>query len=168
MATATWVRDELDRQGVAYREMHHPESYTAQEVAHQEHISGHRVAKVVVVMADGRPVELILPASRRVQLERVCELLQARDVRLATEDEMDHYFNDCERGAIPALRHWRDVEVLMDGWLMGRGDILFQAGTHCDAIRMRFDDWFTMVNPRVEMFSEPLNAPRDEPEELED
>ena len=29
------------------------------------------------------------------------------------------------------------------------------AGTHSDAIRMQFDDWFAMVEPRVEMFSEP-------------
>jgi Ala-tRNA(Pro) deacylase len=168
MATATWIRNELDRQGVPYREMHHPETYTAQEVAHQEHMSGHRVAKVVVVMADGRPVECILPASRRVCLERVAELLDAREVRLATEEEMDHYFSDCERGAIPALRHWRDVEVLMDGWLHVSGDILFQGGTHSDAIRMRFDDWFAMVNPRVEMFSEPAGGVQGCPSEMED
>ena len=168
MATATWVRNELESRGLAYREMHHPEAYTAQEVAHREHVSGHRVAKVVVVMADGRPVELILPASRRVQLSRVRELLNAREVRLATEEEMDQYFDGCERGAIPALRHWHGVEVMMDAWLMGTGDILFQAGTHCDAIRMNFDDWFALVDPRVEMFSEALDGRHTDAEETDD
>src|SRR5262249_23932119 len=132
---------------------------TAQAVAQQEHVSGHRVAKVVGVMADGNPIELILPASRRVRLDWVRELLGALDVRLATEEELDHYFTDCERGAIPALRHWRNVEVLMDGHLRVAGDILLQAGPHCDAVRMRFDDWFQMVTPRVELFSEPVGAP---------
>jgi Ala-tRNA(Pro) deacylase len=69
MATATWIRQELDQRGVAYQEMHHPEVYTAQEVAQREHVSGHRVAKVVCVIADGRPIELVLPASRRVNLD---------------------------------------------------------------------------------------------------
>ena len=46
-------------------------------LAQREHFSGHRVAKVVVAMVDGRPVELILPASRRVRLDRVQRLLGA-------------------------------------------------------------------------------------------
>lgn len=158
MATATWVRDELTQGGVPFEELHHPEAYTAQAVAQREHVSGHRVAKVVVVIADGRPVELILPASRHVVFDRVRELLGAHAVRLATEDEMDRHFTGCERGAIPALRHWRDTDVLMDEALRRPGDIVFQAGTHSDAIRLRFDDWFRLVRPRVESFSEPLRV----------
>src|SRR5262249_55186841 len=144
MATATWVREELDQRGVRYEELHHPDAYTAQQVAQGEHVSGHRVAKVVGVIADGRPVELILPASRRVLLDRVGELLGAREVRLATEDELGRHFTDCEPGAIPALRHWRDVELIMDSHLRHDGDILICGGTHRDAVRVRFDDWFAM------------------------
>jgi Ala-tRNA(Pro) deacylase len=155
MATATWVREELDRKGVAYEELHHNDAFTAQELAQREHVSGHRVAKVVGILADGRPKELVLPASRRVMLDRIRQLLGANEVRLASEDELERYFPDCELGAIPALRHWRDVDVIMDGHLNNAGNILILGGTHCDAIRMRFDDWFEMVNPRVEMFSEP-------------
>jgi Ala-tRNA(Pro) deacylase len=162
MSTATWIRDELDQHGVTYRECHHREAFTAQAVAQQEHISGHRVAKVVVAMVDGRPVELILPASRRVVLDWVRDLLGAREARLANEEEMDRYFTGCERGAIPALRHWQDVEVLMDRTLRTSGDILFQAGTHCDAVCLRFEDWFRLVNPRVEIFSAPTHQPMDQ------
>jgi Ala-tRNA(Pro) deacylase len=155
MATATWVRNELDQRGIAYEELHHPDAYTAQGVAQREHISGHRVAKVVCAMVDGEPLEIVLPASRRVILDWVRELLGAHEIRLATEDEMKQFFPDCEPGAIPAMRHWRGVDVLMDCHLRVDGDILIQGGTHCDAIRMRFDDWFDLVNPRVELLSEP-------------
>ena len=64
MATATWVKEILEKRGITYEETHHPVAFTAQQVAQSEHISGNCVAKVVVAMADGRPVELILPASR--------------------------------------------------------------------------------------------------------
>ncbi len=151
MATATWVRDELEEHGIAYEEMHHPEAYTAQSVAQQEHVSGHRVAKVVCVIMDGQPVELVLPASRRVSLDLVRRVLRARALRLATEDELQRYFNDCETGAIPALRHWKGIDVVMDGNLHVDGDIFILGGTHRDAVRMRFDDWFDLVQPRVEM-----------------
>jgi Ala-tRNA(Pro) deacylase len=145
----------LERRGVRFEELHHLEAYTAQEVAQREHMSGHRVAKVVVVIADGRPVELILPASRHVSLERVRTVIPAQEVRLATEDEMVKFFSDCEVGAMPALRHWTDVDVLMDRSFTVEGDILFQAGTHADAVRLNFRDWYEMVQPRVATFSEP-------------
>jgi len=154
MATASWVREELDRRGVEHEELCHREAYTAQEVAEHEHVSGNRVAKVVCIMADGRPVELILPASRRVALDWVRTLLGANEVRLASEDELAAYFTDCEIGAIPALRHWDGVDVIMDGHLACDGDIFILGGTHRDAIRMKFDDWFAMVDPDVELISE--------------
>jgi Ala-tRNA(Pro) deacylase len=50
-------------------------------------------------------VEVILPASRHVSLDRVRTVLGAREVRLATEAEMEKFFTDCKVGAIPALRH---------------------------------------------------------------
>lgn len=158
MATPEWVRKVLRLRGVRFEELHHSEVYTAQEVAHLEHISGHRVAKVVVVMADGRPVELVLPATRQVRLDRVRALLGAAELRLATEKEMAKFFTDCEVGAVPPLRHWQGVDVLMDQSLEVEGDILFQAGTHADAVRLNFHDWYALVRPQVASFSEPAAA----------
>jgi Ala-tRNA(Pro) deacylase len=158
MATPLWIRKMLQLRGIPFEELHHFEVYTAQEVAQREHFSGHRVAKVVVVMADGHPLELVLPASRQVDLDRVRTELHAHEIRLATEPEMEKYFTDCEVGAIPALRHWKDVDVLMDRSLNVEGKILFQAGTHADAVRLNFRDWYEMVNPQVATFSEPENV----------
>jgi Ala-tRNA(Pro) deacylase len=145
----------LQIRGIPFEELHDSEAYTAQEVAQREHFSGHRVAKVVVVMVDGRPVELVLPASRHVNLDRVRTILAANEVRLANEEEMEKFFTDCEVGAIPPLRHWPKVDVVMDRLLNLEGNILFQAGTHADAIRLNFQDWYQLVNPQVATFSEP-------------
>jgi hypothetical protein len=43
----------------------------------------------------------------------------------------------------------------MDRSLNVEGDILFQAGTHSDAVRLSFRDWYELVNPQVATFSEP-------------
>jgi Ala-tRNA(Pro) deacylase len=158
MATPMWIRTMLELRGIPFEEVHHAEVYTAQEVAQREHFSGHRVAKVVVIMVDGRPVELILPASRHVDLDRVRTVLHAEDVRLATEAEMERYFTGAEVGAIPALRHWKNVDVLMDRSLNVEGPILFQAGTHADAVRLNFRDWYEMVNPQVATLSDAVEV----------
>ncbi len=157
MATPTWIRKMLELRGIPFEELHHPDVYTAQEVAQREHVSGHRLARVVVAMVDGRPVELILPASRHVDLDRVRQVLGAGKARLATEAEMEKYFTDCEVGAVPALRHWKDLDVLMDRSLNVEGPMVFQAGTHADAIRLNFRDWYEMVHPQVATFSEPAD-----------
>ena len=160
MATSTWIKNVLERRGIAFEELHHRVAFTAQEVAQNEHVSGHRLAKVVVVLADGRPVVLVLPASRRVVLDRVKEQLGASDIRLASEAEMDTIFTDCETGAVPPLRHWKDVAVVMDVSIPPEGDLLFQAGTHEDVIRLKSRDWFGLVNPLVGSFSEPEHVAR--------
>jgi len=158
MATVSWIKSMLEKRGVQYEELRHPVAFTAQEVAQSEHVSGHCLAKVVVVMADERPVELILPASRRILLGRVRTLVEADEVRLASEAETNRIFTDCETGAIPPLRHWRDVAVLMDASLSNARELVFQAGTHEDAIRLKFQDWLSLVNPRVEFFTQPEHA----------
>ncbi len=39
--------------------------------------------------------------------------------------------------------------------MASRGDLVFQAGTHEDVIRLKFQDWFRLVAPLVGWFSEP-------------
>jgi Ala-tRNA(Pro) deacylase len=149
-----WMKALLDRGGMRYEERHHRTAYTAQEVAAAEHVSGHRVAKVVVAMADGRPVELVLPASRRVDLDRLRQALGAGEVRLASEEEIQKIFPDCEVGAIPPVDHWRDVPVVMDPTLKCEGNIVVQAGTHEDAVCIAYADWFATVRPRIAAFAQ--------------
>ena len=162
MATANWIKNMLDMRGVPYEERRHRAASTARGVARREHVSSHCVAKVVIVLADWKPVELILPADHRVVLDRVRELLNAKEVRLASEAEMDRTFTECQTGAIPPLRHWKDVTVLVDASLqdIDADDLVFQAGTHEDAIRLKYRDWFRLMRPLVESFSEPDPDPR--------
>ncbi len=68
---------------------------------------------------------------------------------------MERIFTDCETGAIPPLRRWKDVTVMMDSSMSSARELVFQAGTHEDAIRLNYQDWFALVSPRVEFFAVP-------------
>ena len=46
----------------------------------------------------------------------------------------------------------------MDASMQVEGEMLFQAGTHQDVIRLKFQDWLRLVSPRVASFSEPESA----------
>src|SRR5262245_16791777 len=157
MSIPLWARNTLQERGVAFRETHHPREFTSQRVAAAEHVSGHRLIKVVMVMADDKPIELVLPATRRVLLDRVKLLLGAQRVRLASETEMEQIFPECEVGAIPPLSQKPGVPMIMDSDLDRDGEIVMQAGTHEDAIRMNYRDWFALVRPQVASFTEQLH-----------
>lgn len=157
MGARTWVTERL--KGAAFEEVHHSRAMTATELAHHEHVSGHRVAKVVVVFADGKPTMLVLPASHRVVMWRVKEALGVKEVRMAEEGDLLRLYPDCEVGAEPPLAPCDWVPVLMDEAMRVDGDIVFNGGTHTDGIRMRFEQWFRRVGPRVASFTEETGAP---------
>lgn len=163
MVTLAWIKDALDSRGVKYVEVQHGEAFSAQEAAESEHVSGHHVAKVVVVIVKERPLVLVLPAPRYADLERVAHILDATDVKLASEADIQHYFPDCEMGAVPALRHPNGAALLMDHSLKTAGDVIFAGGTRTDAIRMSFGDWFKVAHPRIASFST-ADAPAKSPD----
>jgi Ala-tRNA(Pro) deacylase len=165
MTMPTWVRSQLESSGIHHALRHHPPVYSSQELAEIEHISGNQVAKVVVAVSDGTPVLLVLPASRQVNLRKAARLLHKRHLRLASENEIRLFFPDCEVGAIPPLNHWRNVPVVVDNSGFESGHLLFQAGTHEEAILVSYNDWFSLVQPQVADFSEPVQASRHEQDE---
>lgn len=153
MGAKAWVTECLKGSGAAFAEVHHQTAATAQDLAHYEHVSGHRVAKVVAVFADGKPVMLVLPASHRVALGRVREALGAAQIRLAEEADLARLFPDSELGAEPPIPRGDGVPVLMDEAMRVEGDIVFSGGTHQDGIRMDFERWYAIVRPAVASFA---------------
>lgn len=139
----------LDGEHVPYELQQHSIAYTAQQVAASEHISGRLVAKVVIVLANGGPVLLALPASSRVDFERVKQVLHARDVRLADETEVAPLFPDCEVGAMPPFGSLYELPVVVDQHLADDERIVFPVGTHTETMRLRYDDFARLVKPVV-------------------
>jgi Ala-tRNA(Pro) deacylase len=154
MSIPNWIESTLVLEQVPYQSRHHRPRFTAQEVAAEEHVSGYRMAKVVVVKADEGMVEVVVPAPQRINIDAVRRALGCKTCRLATELEIAEQFTDCELGAIPPLRHWAGVPILMDRHLMElKGPLMFQAGTHEDAIEMEFSDWYRITQPREGNFT---------------
>lgn len=159
MSLPRWVASTLEAEHVPYRILHHRPCFTAQEVAAAEHVSGHRLAKVVVVMAEEEMIFVVLPASQRLDLRAVSKMMHSADCRLATEQEMAERFPDCEVGALPPLPHWEGVTILADKRLTEvDGPIVFQAGTHEDAIEITSTDWTRMAHPTIGRFTTPMNS----------
>jgi Ala-tRNA(Pro) deacylase len=139
---------------VPYAVVPHRPAFSAQEEAAATHVAGRDWAKVVVCFIDGEPVEAVVPASSHVNLERLLELAGGRAIRLAHEDELKRLFPDCELGAMPPFGPLYGQTVYVDAVHASEPEIVFNAGTHRDAITMRWNDFVKMINPIVGKFAE--------------
>jgi Ala-tRNA(Pro) deacylase len=136
---------------VPFQVHHHPEAFTAQEVAAAEHVPGRELAKVVLVSGDGRMAMAVVPAPKQVDLDKVANAIGSNAVQLASEEELSAQFPDCDTGAMPPMGNGTlyDVPVYVDGALQGQGTIVFNACTHTDAIHMGYADFERLVKPEV-------------------
>jgi Ala-tRNA(Pro) deacylase len=156
MTIAASVGNFLERERIPYRTIAHPVAYTAQEEAAVSHVPGRQWAKTVVCMADDQPIQVVVPADMIVDLERLRELIQARVVRLGTEDEIAALYPECERGAMPPFGPLYGQRVYVDTALAAEPEVVFNAGTHADAIGMDYKDFVEIVKPMVGALARPM------------
>ena len=142
----------LDREHVHYDVLPHPEAFRALTIAQMLHTPEKEMAKVVIVKVDKQFVMMVLPASWNVDLLRLRTVFDTYQVRLATEDEITGLFPDCELGAMPPFGNLYGLPVYVDQPLTEDEEFIFQAGTHSDAIRMRYWDFASLAFPVVAKF----------------
>jgi len=142
----------LDSHKIPYQVVNHSIAYTAREAADSLHIPANTFAKVVVIKAEGRYLMAVLPSTWKVDLKRLEEVLECPYVRLATEDELAILFPDCEIGSMPPFGNLYGTPVYVDATLTQDEEIVFDAGSHVGAIKMRYKDFADLVHPQVAEF----------------
>lgn len=143
----------LDSRHVPYERLHHSPAYTAHRMAQQLHVPGREVAKSVLLRTgSGHYVLAVVPATFRVDLERLREYLGEDRLDLASEEEMEKLFPDCERGAMPPFGSLYKLPTVVDENLAADDEIVFEGQSHEEAIRMTYDDFQGLEHPRLGRF----------------
>lgn len=145
--------DFLNSRDVPFEKMQHKPAFTAHRIARVLHVPGNEVAKTVLLRVDDHHVLVVLPSIHQVDLERVRRELQAERVVMASEQEMAELFPDCEPGAIPPFGSLYHLTTLVDESLAEDDDIIFEANTHQQAIRMSYRDFQEQEHPRIGHFA---------------
>ena len=149
------LKEYLEMTGKPYQIHSHVETFTAQGLAAVEHVPGQEVVKVVVLTGGERYFMAALPAPRKVDLVRFAVVVKVPNVRLATELEFQNLFPGCETGGMPPFGNLYGLDVFLDQALMDDAEIVFQACTHRESIRMKMADYLDLVRPKVADFSTP-------------
>ena len=149
MAIARKLEKLLDASGVQYGITLHREAFTAQQVAAAEHVPSDEVAKPVVFAIPRGYFMAVVPADSGVNLRALRRIVGAQDLRLATEEEMKSLFPDAELGAMPPFGELYGIPMYVDRSLAAQKEIVFNGGTHREAVHMRYDDWERIAHPEM-------------------
>jgi len=155
MSVPLRLKSFLDSNYIPYESLSHATTYTAQGTATLMQISGKEIAKTVVLRVGAQGEETILavlPGPKHVKFDKLAATL-GKPVRLATELEFSSMFPDCELGAMPPFGALYNLPVYVDESLAKDVEVVFNAGTHHDAVRMRYDDFVRLAKPTVCSFA---------------
>jgi Ala-tRNA(Pro) deacylase len=150
----------LKRERVPYLTLRHPPAFTAPELSALAHIPGRRSAKVVICIADGRPLQAVVPAHHSIDLDALRTLVKAVSLRLANEDEIARLYPEFEVGAMPPFGTIHGHPVFVERCFVGEPEMVFNAGTHTDSLCMHYSDFAEIVRPTVATFSTPRRDER--------
>lgn len=130
----------LKGERVSYKLIEHEPTTSAADEARKTRHPTDQVAKTIVLHDGSAYVIAAIPASERLDLHKLRELLGAtRDLRLASEDEIARDFPSLEVGAVPPFGPMVPAAEVMDRALLEQERILCPAGDHRHSV---------MVDPR--------------------
>jgi len=110
-------------------------------------------AKAIIVRAkvsgEGKKfVMLVMPADRRFDGTKAKAILHSKDLRFATEEEVESITDGVKPGGVPPFGNLFGLSVLTDPTLYKNEKIIFNAGRTC-SIAIKSTDYKQLATPLV-------------------
>jgi Ala-tRNA(Pro) deacylase len=141
----------LDEQ-VSFEEVVHPPAYTSQKLARFLRVTGRRVVKSILLKGPTGFFLAVLPASQLIDMPRLSQQFGG-PVRLATVEELNERFPDCEWGAVMPFGKLYGMMTILEATIPLDTTIVFEAQRHAVAIRMQCRDYVKLEQPERLQFA---------------
>lgn len=132
----------LDENGIEYVLLEHERVHTCEDAAKIRGTSPDQGAKALVCVGDNKPLLVVLPCSKRLDVKDFKKKVGIKDLRFATKEELMDLIG-LEPGAIPPIGKVLGVGLPthVDGELLQQKMICFNAGLHDKSILMKSEDY---------------------------
>lgn len=148
---ATALTSVLDDAGVEYEVLAHEHTETAADEARALGVEPAEVAKTLVVDTPAGYVRAVLPASERIDVGKLADVIGERrkETQLATEAALTRDFGEFELGAVPPVGGSRSGRVVVDTCIANRDSVVLEAGSHDESIRLAAADLIRVAAAEV-------------------
>jgi prolyl-tRNA editing enzyme YbaK/EbsC (Cys-tRNA(Pro) deacylase) len=142
------VKSYLDKSGIDYEAIAHRTVFTAYDAAQTLKKKLSEVAKNLLIEADKVHVLVILPADKKVDLEKLKKALGVKKVSIAKEQAMIKVLK-IKPGSLSSFGKLHKLEVLVDKAMAGTQKILFSTGSFTDSVLMKAKDFIQMEEAKL-------------------
>lgn len=140
----------LEAEGVSHEVLEHRPTFSAAAEARASGAEPREAAKTLALRDHDAYRMAVIPATHRLDLARVRELLGASShLRLATEAELERDFPMFDVGAMPPLGPMVPMPEIIDVHLLYHERIVCAGGDHRHTVRMDPRDLLRVCEPRV-------------------
>ena len=158
MAIPKQIKNYLDKKGAKFVIVTHKKVYTAYDAAQTLKKKLDEIVKNLLVKTNKGFVLVLLPASKRVDLNKLKKLMNAKGmgvkkVEIPKEGTMVRVFK-VKPGALGAFGSVHELEVYMDKNLQKVKKAIFPTGSFTDSVEMAMKEFEKLEKPVVGMFTE--------------
>ena len=149
------IKELLDKHKILYETFEHEEVRTSEEAAKtRTGYSLNQGAKAMIVRVknnnqDKRFVMLVLPGHLKFDNNKVKQVVNVKDIRFATPEEISTLTNGVKIGGVPPFGNLFNIEIYVDPKLFDNERIVFNAGDRKYSIAIKSEDYKKATNPKI-------------------
>lgn len=150
---------QLKKNKIWYETFEHEPVKTSEEAAKvRTGYSLKQGAKAMIIRAkknkkDKKFIMLVLPGDLRFNNDKVKKVLETKDIRFATPEEIDTLTGGVQIGGVPPFGNLFNIDVITDLKLLENEKIIFNAGDRCFSIAMKSKNYIDLVKPKTADFT---------------
>lgn len=152
MAISKKIEGYLKKAGIKYDVVKHKKVYTAHDLAATLKKQLNAVAKSLLIKADKKYVIVSIPAGYQLDLGKLKKQLKAKALRIANEPEIKKVLK-MKLGMLTPFANLHKLELVIDKALLKVKDVLANAGSFTDSVRLKMKDLHRLENARVAHFA---------------
>ncbi|MDD5110396.1 MAG: YbaK/EbsC family protein [Patescibacteria group bacterium] len=137
------VKAYLKKAKKPFEEITHKTVFTAYDIAQTLKRNLKEVGKTLLVKTDKAYVLVVVPASHRLDFAKLKKALKVKKVEMVPEKVMAKMLK-VKAGALTAFGKLHKLPLVVDRSLLKTKDVILQAGSFTDSVRMKVKDFVKM------------------------
>lgn len=142
------VKKYLEQSGVEYQELAHKTVYTAYDAAQTLKKELKDIAKNLLIQADKTFVLVVVPADKKINLEKLKKVLGAKKVSIPKEQIMVKVLK-IKPGAVSSFGKLHQLETWVDKALLKSRQAVFATGSFSDSVLLKVKDFLQLEEAKL-------------------
>ncbi|MDO8669124.1 MAG: YbaK/EbsC family protein [Candidatus Buchananbacteria bacterium] len=142
------IKSYLDKQNIDYEEIAHKTVYTAYDAAQTLKKELKEIAKNLIIKADNTYALVVVPADKKLDLNKIKKALKAKKVSIPSEKVIIKVLK-IKPGAVSSFGKLHKLEMLVDKAMLGTKKAVFSTGSVTDSVFIKVKDFIQMEEAKM-------------------